>query len=92
MMSSPLALEQLARLRQERYQREAAADRLARQQFARGSLRVHTPLSVTLRLRLSAWLYALAARLSSGTADAARTLDLGCQAIGRHGVEYWPSA
>jgi hypothetical protein len=72
------------------YQREAA-DRLTRQR-ARGSLRVHTPLSVTLRLRLSAWLYALAARLSSETADAARTLDLGGQALCHNGVEYWLSA
>jgi hypothetical protein len=91
MMGSPLALEQLARLRQETYQREAGADRLARL-FAPGSLSVRTPRSVTLRVRLSAWLYALAARLSSETADAARTLDLGGQALCHNGVEYWLSA
>ena len=91
MMSSPLNFEQLARLRRETYEREAAADRLARQ-VGSISRAARPPLSVALRVRLATWLYALAARLSSGTADAARTLDAGCQAICCSEVEYWPSA
>ena len=87
-MNSPLSLEQLASLRQETYQREATADRLARQVMRP----IPTPLSVAVRAQLSAWLYAAAARLSSETAEAARSLDLGCQTICRNGVEYWPSA
>lgn len=68
MMSSPLLLEQLARLHQETYQREAAADRLTLQLTTRWR-RARAPIAMAVRARLSAWLYALAARLASDTSD-----------------------
>ena len=77
-MNSPLVLEQLAASRQEAHLREAAAERLAQQAQARSGAE-HPPhrlatslrarLAAEIRLRLSAWLYALAARLASGTVD-----------------------
>jgi hypothetical protein len=82
-MNPPVLLEQYAACRQQDYQREAAAERLARQ--ARHA-------SPGVRARLSVWLVHLANWLASDVQPAVRGWELPECRLCSNGVEYWPSA
>ena len=82
-MNSPLVLEQYAMWRQEVYQREAAAERLAR--LARQP-------SPSLRARLSVWLYEIAQWLAPDAQPAVHGWTLPECRPCLNEVEYWPSA
>jgi hypothetical protein len=85
-MNSPLSIEQYAVWRQAEYQREAAADRLARQ-----ALRARDA-SPALRARLSLLLIRLARLLASDANPVIHGWELPECKICPDGVEYWPSA